>query len=168
VVSLGPDPSSSTGAQAVTFWDNKGNKALITAAELSSLGALNLVNQGGADFDPKAVAQLQAWLSTSPNATTSYLLAVQLAVMDLNVLAGNVKGTDLVYAGGLSSYASAYGITGLTSGGFIDVQDLMNAANAILAVDPKAGSGDPNQAYEAALALVLQAANGNTDFVQPG
>jgi len=164
VVTVGADPSS-PGAQAVTFWDNKGNKALITATDLSSLDALNLVNQGGADFDPHAVAQLQAWLSVSPNATTSYQLAVQLATIDLNILAGNVHATDLVYAGGLLSYAGAYGITGLTSGGFIDVSNLMSAANAILALDPRAVSGDPNQAYEAALASVLQAANSNTDFV---
>jgi hypothetical protein len=167
VVSVGADPSSTTGAQAVTFWDNKGNARLITAADLSSLDVLNLVNQGGAAFDPRSVAQLQAWLSTPPNATTAYQLAVQLAVMDLNVLAGNVQATDLVYAGGLLPYASAYGITGLTSGGFIDVPDLMNAANAMLSqVNPGDPSGEPNRALEAALAQVLQAADGNTDFVQ--
>jgi hypothetical protein len=167
VVSVGADPSSSTGAQPVTFWDNKGNAKLITAADLSSLDALNLVSKGGSAFDPRSVAQLQAWLSTSPNATTAYRLGVQLATMDLNVLAGNVQATDLVYAGGLLPYSSAYGITGLTSGGFIDVRDLMNAANAVLAqVNPGAPSGDPNRTYEAALAQVLQSADGNTDFVQ--
>jgi hypothetical protein len=166
VVSVGADPSSTTGAQAVTFWDNKGNATLITAADLSSLDALSLVNQGGAAFDPKAVAQLQAWLSTSPNATPAYQLAVQLAAMDLNVLSGYVQTTDLVYAGALLPYASAYGISGLTSGGFIDVQDLMAAANAALAqVSPGAASGDPNQAYETALAQVLQAADANSAFV---
>ena len=167
VVSIGADPSSTTGAQAVTFWDNKGNKTLITAADLSSLDALNLVNQGGADFDPHSVAQLQAWLSVSPNATAAYRLAVQLAAMDLNVLAGDVKATDLVYASGLLPYATADSIAGLTSGGFIDVQDLMSAANAALAlVNPGNPSNDPNAAYELALANILQAANGNTIFVQ--
>ncbi len=167
VVSLGADPSSTTGAEAVTFWDNKGNAKLITAADLSSLDALNLVTQGGSAFDPKSVQQLQAWLSISPNATTAYQLAVQLAVMDLNVLAGDVKATDLVYAGALLPYATAYGITGLTSGGFIDVQDLLIAASAaLLQVKPGNPSGDANQAYEAALAQVLQAANLNGDFVQ--
>src|SRR5205807_10375054 len=88
VVSVGADPTSTTGAQSVAFWDNKGNAKLITAADLSSLDALNLVTQGGAAFDPRSVQQLQAWLSISPNATTAYQLAVQLAAMDLNVLAG--------------------------------------------------------------------------------
>jgi hypothetical protein len=167
VVSLGADPSSTTGAEAVTFWDNKGNAKLITAADLSSLDALNLVTQGGAAFDPHSVAQLQSWLSVSPNATVAYQLAVQLAAMDLNVLAGDVKATDLVYAGGLLQYAGTYGISGLTSGGFIDVQDLMNAANAVLGlVSPGAPAHDPNASYEAALTQVLQAANGNSDFVK--
>ena len=166
VVSLGADPSSTTGAQSVVFWDSKGNKSLITTADLSSLDALNLVNQSGAAFDPNAVAQLQAWLSISPNATTSYQLAVQLAVMDLNVLTGYVRTTDLVYAGSLLAYQTTYGITGLTSGGFISVQNLMNAANSALALDSRATAGDPNQAYQAALTSVLQTANGNTDFVK--
>jgi hypothetical protein len=112
------------------------------------------------------VAQLQAWLSLSPNATAAYQLAVQLAAMDLNVLAGYVKATDLVYARGLLPYAAADNIAGLTSGGFIDVAYLMQAANAALAqVSPGAPANDPNQLYELALAQALQAANGNTDFV---
>jgi hypothetical protein len=165
VVSIGPDPSSTTGAQAVTFWDNSHNaNKLITKADLSSLDGLNLVDQHGVPFDPTTVAQLRAWLSTGPNATTAYQLAAQLAAMDLNVLTGYVKATDLVYAGGLLPYASAYGITGLTSGGFIDVQYLMQAANAVLGqVSP--GTPDPNQAFEAALTSVFQAANANSDFV---
>jgi hypothetical protein len=78
-----------------------------------------------------------------------------------------VKATDLVYAGGLLQYAGAYGIAGLTSGGFIDVQSLMNAANAVLGlVSPGSPANDPNATYEAALTQVLQSANGNGDFVQ--
>ena len=164
VVSIGPDPSSTTGAQPVTFWDKNHNAKLITKADLLSLDGLNLVDQHGAPFDPTTVAQLRAWLSTGPNATAAYQLSAQLAAMDLNVLTGYVKATDLVYAGGLLPYASAYGITGLTSGGFIDVQYLMQAANAVLGqVSP--GTPDPNQAFEAALIGVFQAANANSDFV---
>jgi uncharacterized repeat protein (TIGR03803 family) len=165
VVSLGADPDGS-GAQAVTFWDNKRNARTITAADLSGLDSLNLVTQGGSAFDPHSVAQLQAWMSVSPNASAAYQLAVQLAAMDLNVLAGDVRTTDLVFAGGLLPYATADHIAGLTSGGFIDVQDLMNAANAVLAqVRPGAPANDPNATYELALATILQSANANTDFV---
>jgi hypothetical protein len=87
--------------------------------------------------------------------------------MNLNFLAGYVQASDLVFAGGLLPYATADNITGLSSGGFIDVQNLMQAANAVLGtVTPGAPSGDPNQGDELALAQVLQAANGNSDFVQ--
>src|SRR5262249_15602620 len=86
--------------------------------------------------------------------------------MDLNTLAGYVHSTDLVYAGAVLPYAGTYAINGLTSGGFISVQNLMNAANSILALDPRAIAGDPNQAFEAALAQVFQSANLNSDFVQ--
>jgi hypothetical protein len=166
VVNLGPDPTSTTGAQAVTFWDNKGNARLIMAADLSLLDAQNLVTQGGSAFDPRSVAQLQAWLSVSPNATTAYQLAVQLAVLDLNVLTGYVHATDLVYAGRLLPYASAYGISGLTNDGFLDVQNLLSAANAMLSqVQPGVRSGDLNQAYVAALAEVLHAADANNDSI---
>jgi hypothetical protein len=166
VVSVGTDPTDPTHVESVTFWDSKGNAKLITATDLSSLDALNLVSQGGTAFDPRSVAQLEAWLSVSPNATAAYQLAVQLAALDLNVMAGYVKATDLVYAGRLLPYATADSIAGLTDGGFIDVAYLMQAANAALAqVSPGAPASDPKQLYELALAQVLQAANGNTDFV---
>jgi hypothetical protein len=167
VVSLGADPTDPTHVESVVFWDNKGNAKSITAADLSSLDALNLVNQGGAAFDPHSVAQLQAWLSVSPNATAAYQLSVQLAVTDLNVLAGNVQTTDLVFAGGLLQYANSYTITGLTSDGFISVGNLMQDANTVLGqVSPGAPAHDQNQAYELALAQTLQATTNNTDFVQ--
>jgi hypothetical protein len=96
----------------------------------------------------------------------AYRLSVQLAALDLTLLTGYVKATDLVFSGQLLPYETADGITGLTGGGFLDVQDLMSAANAVLSrTKPGAPSAEPNQTYETALAQVLQAANGNTDFV---
>jgi hypothetical protein len=109
----------------------------------------------------------EAWLTVGPGASLT-----RVPVADNNGLSvwpfdGYVHATDLVYAGGLLAYDGAGTITGLTSGGFIDVQDLMNAANAVLGlVQPGTPSGsDPNTAHEAALTQVLQAVNGNTDFV---
>jgi hypothetical protein len=174
VVSVGADPSSSTGARAVSFWDNRGNARLITAADLTSLDGLNLVGLVGTDFDPHAASQLQAWLGLSSLLARyapglpdeAFQLSAQLAALDLNVLSGYVHATDLVYAGALLPYASTYGITGLTSGGFIDVEDLMSAANTVLGqVRPGILSADPNRAYEAALAQVLTAVDANGDFV---
>ena len=98
--------------------------------------------------------QTHAFLTTDPPATpASPLTHAEDAHQDVN-------------AGALLPYASTFGITGLTSGGFISVQNLMNAANSILALDPRAIAGDPNQAFEAALAQVFQSANLNSDFVQ--
>ena len=73
-----------------------------------------------------------------------------------------LTGEPVVYNNGGGS-----NITGLTSGGFISVQNLMSAAKTVLSqVGPGAPSGDPNQAYEVALAQVFQSVNGNSDFVQ--
>ena len=168
VVSIGADPTSTIGAESVVFWDNKGNRSLLTAADLSALVALNLVKDNGNAFDPKSVAELQAWLQKA-NATSSnmaYQLSMQLAVMDLDVLTGYVKTTDLVYAGGLLPYVTGYGLIGLTSGGFISIANLMASANAALLLDPTTFSGDPFRAYEAALTIALQAADNNSSFVQ--
>ena len=95
VVSVGADPTSTTGAEGVVFWDNRGNAKLITAADLSALDALFLVSNNGKAFDPKAVAQLQAWLqlASATSSNMAYQLSVQLAVMDLNVLTGYVQTT---------------------------------------------------------------------------
>jgi ELWxxDGT repeat protein len=165
VVSVGADPTSTTGAQAVSFWDDKGNKALITAGDLSSLDVLNLLSGNGKAFDPNAVAQLQSWLQKSTNSgqdnsSVGYQLSAQLAAMDLNVLSGYVRTSDLVYVGGLLPYASGFGLAGLTADGFISIGNLMNAANAVLALT------SPNSGYATALANALQAANNNASFVQ--
>lgn len=166
VVSVGPDPSSTTGPKTVAFWSDKANRNLITAADLTALDALNLVTQGGSHFNPKSPAQLQQWLVLPPNATTAYQLSVQLAIMDLNVLAGYVHATDLIYAGGILSYVASNSIPGLTTGGFIDVRHLMNAVNATLdQVIPGNPSGDPNEAYETAMLQAVAHVNDNNDFV---
>jgi len=102
---------------------------------------------------------------TPKSAGAAYQLSVQLAAMDLNVLTGYVQKTDLIYAGALLPYAAQ--TANLTSGGFIDIKSLMDAANTVLTnAKPGAPSGDPYQAYELALAQVLQTANGNSGFVQ--
>jgi hypothetical protein len=63
-------------------------------------------------------------------------------------------------------YASTYGITGLITGGFISVEDLMNDANGILAeMSPGSATTDPNQAIDSALTQVFQGLNANGDFV---
>jgi ELWxxDGT repeat protein len=168
VVSLGADPSA-TGKNApknLNYWANAPTSP-ITAADLTALDGLNLVDNSGKAFHPTSATQLESWLGgVSSRSSWSYQLSTQLAVMELNVLSGFGSGTDLVYAGGLLPYGSSYGIGGLTAGGFISVQNLMTAANAMLLRDPNGTAGDPNNGYLQALWSALQAANNNTSFVK--
>ena len=168
VVTVGHD--SSTGAKNVSFWDNKGNAKLITVADLSSLDQLNLKNVNGSNFDPTTAAQLDTWL-TSDSEQIIKSLSVQLAVMDLNILSGNVKLTDVVYASDLLQFVgSSYSVAGLDGGGFISVGNLMTLANSALNKYATAAKADDNHSqlgnYLDALEDTLEAANNNTSFVQ--
>jgi hypothetical protein len=165
VVNQGADPAAS-GPKLLSFWDNSKNANLITVADLTALDGLNLVDNSGNAFDPTSAAQLQKWLSgASSKSNWGYQLSTQLAVAELNVLTGYTKASDLVYAGGLLPFASQYGVPGLTSGGFLSVQNLINAANTLLLQDPLGGPTDPNDSYFQALMAALQAMNGNKSFV---
>jgi hypothetical protein len=66
----------------------------------------------------------------------AYMLSAQLAAMELNVEAGFVNGSSLVYAPGTNS---ANGL------GFATVADLMTEANAELTLHPTALAGDSLQ-----------------------
>jgi hypothetical protein len=166
VVTVGRD--SGTGAQNVTFWDNQGNAKTITAADLTSLDQLNLMNNNdGSNFNPTTAAQLQSWFQTS-SSSIAEALSVQLAVMDLNVLSGDVSAASVVYAGNLLQFiGSSYSVTGLDGGGFITVGNLMTLANNALAQYMTTVSYTTAVAnYLNALEAALQAVNNNTDFVQ--
>ncbi len=169
VVTTGDD--SGTGARNVSFWDTKGNAKLITAADLTSLDQLNLRNDNGSNFDPTTAAQLDNWLRGDTDHVVK-ALSIQLAVMDLNVLFGYVKTTDVVYAGNLLQFAgSAYSVTGLDGGGFITVGNLTTLANNSLANYTAAAKCNNDlgglSKYLDALEDALEAANNNTSFVQP-
>ena len=161
VVSMGTDPNAS-GGQAISFWDNAGNNVRITASDLKSLDKLDLLDSTGSNFDPTQAAQLQPWLQNASASNVAYWMSAQLAAMELNVLAGYVQKTDIVYAGQLVQYNTATNvILGLDSGGFITIGNLISAANAALAT-----YGLGNSAYELALGNALFAANGYMSFVQ--
>jgi hypothetical protein len=164
VVNVGADPTSS-GPKPITYWDNKDNRAQITAADLQALGGLHLIGDNGQRFVPHTVAELQSWLKKAdthdnPSASNpAYQLSAQLAVLELNVLSGDVGPGELVYAGQLLPFASSLGLTSLTAGGFISVGNLLTAANALLALP------NPNPAAESAFASALQAVNMDSSFV---
>jgi hypothetical protein len=165
VVTVGK--AAGTGPAYVNFWDSHGNAASISLSDLANLDALNLVNATGSAFDPTTALQLQSWLQSNSGTNAAYLLSVQLATMDLNLLSGYVQGTDIVYAPGLLQFVgTAYSTTGLDGGGFITVANLMALGNNALAAHPTALAGDPWRLYLGDLAQALGGANGDATFVQ--
>jgi hypothetical protein len=165
VVTVGQD--AGTGARNFAFWDNSRNALQISAADLLGEDQLNLVNAAGSAFDPATAAQLQSWLQSGNAKNAACWLSVQLATMDLNVLSGYVKTSDMVCAASLLQYAgTAYSVSGLDGGGFISVGDLMTLANNALAQHPIATGDDTVRNYLLALAQVLQAADNNSSFMQ--
>ena len=89
------------------------------------------------------------------------MLSAQLA-MKLNVLHGFVTGSVLIYAPALS----ACGTAGLSSLGFISINDLMTAANQSLFDHPLTKAGSPDRACQEALKNALDDANNNKNFTQ--
>src|SRR5213080_1089739 len=89
------------------------------------------------------------------------MLSAQLA-MKLNVLHGFVNGSALIYAPALS----ACGTAGLSSLGFISINDLMTAANQSLLDHPLTKAGSPYRACQETLKNALDDANNNKNFTQ--
>jgi hypothetical protein len=163
-VCLGPG-----GGRTLGFWSNKNGKAVMNDGgtmnpELSLLSGLCLRDGNGNNFDPATYNSFRSWILGANATNMAYMLSAQLAAMALNVEAGFVNGSSLVYAPALLPYAP---ITGLNSLGFISITNLMNAANTELCTHGTAYSGDLWRAYQEALKNVLDAANKNYNFVQP-
>lgn len=151
------------GGKTIGFWSNKNGQAVINdagsiAPELEMLSGLNLKGASGADFDPATYPSFRSWLLKATAANMAYMLSAQLAAMALNVEAGFVGSSALVYAPGC-------GNTGIDSN-FITIEDLMNAANASLGSDGYTPAGDPNRALQTCLKDALDDANNNWNFVQ--
>ncbi len=136
-----------SGGKTIGFWGNKNGQALITAADLAALSALNLVNANGTPFDPTSAAQLNTWLQAATAVNMSYMLSAQLAAMTLNLRKNFVMGNALDLCSGLT------------------VGNLVNAANAALGADGYTPSGDPNRAPQEALKNCIDALNNNGPVV---
>jgi len=89
----------------------------------------------------------------------AYMFSAQMTAMYLNVRAGFVSASALVYAPGTNSANAA---------GFATVGDLLSEASAELAAHPTAYNGDPWRSYQEALKNAFDWANNNRTFVQPG
>ena len=96
------------GGRTLGFWSNNNGKALMNdggtmAPELALLSSLNLRNKNGSNFDPTTYARFRTWLLDADAVNMAYMLSAQLSAMELNVEAGLVGGSALVYAPGAIS-----------------------------------------------------------------
>jgi hypothetical protein len=151
------------GGRTPGFWSNKNgenqmNDGGTAVPELNLLGGLCLRKADGSDFDPGTYGDFRTWILGATATNMAYMLSAQLAAMQLNVEAGFVSGSSLVYAPGC-------GNTGVGNN-FISITDLMAAANTALCADGYTPSGDPNRATQECLKNALDNANNNRNFVQ--
>ena len=152
------------GGHTLGFWSNKNGLATINdggtvCSELALLNGLYLRNAGGTRMNFGCdYAAFKNWLLSATATNMAYMLSAQLAAMELNVEAGFVNGSALVYAPGTTS---ANGL------GFATVSALMSEANAELTLHGTAMAGDSWRAYQEALKNALDKANNNQTFVQP-
>jgi hypothetical protein len=152
------------GGLTLGFWSNKNGQNTMNAGPggmtgaLSMLSGLNLKDAHGNDFNPTSYMQFRTWLLNANSTNMSYMLSAQSAAMSLNVFAGKVSGTALVYAPNTNS-ATAFG--------FATVNALMAEANSALGTDGYTPANDVNRGYQERLKNALDKANNNLNFVLP-
>jgi hypothetical protein len=173
-----------TGAEDICYWtscygENKIFDGCSAVSELMLLNSLNLSNSKGAlpNFSISGsgsygLCQLSNWLESANSSNMAYELSAQFAIMELNVEAHLVSGTDRVYAPQLLPFASnVNGTPGLVDGGinplgFMTIRDLLTATNYELGKDPTTITSSTARAYQTALEQVLELANEDKIFVQ--
>jgi hypothetical protein len=149
--------SQGKGGKPPCFYASCKHKHLISSCDLTLLSNLNLKNPDCSDFNPTTVAQFEQWLNMGTSSNMSYLLSVQLATMELNVVNNFVNPNQLIYAPGTNS---------ANANGFATLSAILAEANIALGVDGCATPSDPNYAYQTALKNALENANFNYNFVQ--
>jgi hypothetical protein len=150
------------GGKTLGFWSNKNGQAQMNdggsdASELALLTSLCLRNASGTAFDPATYTAFRTWILSASATNMAYMLSAQLAAMELNVEAGFVSGSALIYAPGTTSANSL---------GFATVNAVMTEANATLCANGLVLSGNPERTHQEALKNALDNANNNTSFVQ--
>jgi hypothetical protein len=164
-------------ALTIGFWSNKNGQSLEVVGDFTFLNSLNLVNANGTPQDflgsinPNKDA-LNVWLLGATATNMAYMLSAQLAAMELNVTHNSpkygvgVNPASFVYAPALLN-PTFPPTAGLTTLGFITVQNLMTAANNVLLPPGNLTVGaSTSRSYEEALKTALDKANNNLIFVQ--
>ena len=145
------------GGLTLGYWSNKNGQAATTSAMLATLSGLNLRKADGSDFNPANNKQLHDWLLSGTAVNMAYMLSVQMAAMDLNVLSGGVNGNSLIYAPGATS---------ANSFGYASVNAVLAEANTSLGANGYTPDGSSARAYQEALKNALDKGNNNLNFVQ--
>lgn len=148
------------GGKTLGYWSNKNGQATMNddgsmTSELSMLTELCLRKSNGDNFDPTSYSGFRSWLLSANSTNMAYMLSAQLAAMELNVEAGFVKDSAIVYAPGVDPNSD-----------FITINNLRTKANNALCADGYTPSGDPNRMYQEYLKNALDYANNNLNFVQ--
>lgn len=146
------------GGLTLGYWSNKNGQAAFNNIPnaLAVLGALNLRNAAGANFDPTTYKQVHDWLLSGTAVNMAYMLSVQMTTMTLNVGSGGVNPSSLIYAPGTNS-ANQFG--------YASVNAILAEANASLGANGSTTAG-PERTHQEALKNALDAANNNLNFVQ--
>ena len=146
------------GGLTLGYWSNKNGQASFNNIPnaLAVLGALNLRNAAGANFDPATYKQVHDWLLSGTAVNMAYMLSVQMTAMTLNVGSGGVNQSSLIYAPGTNS-ANQFG--------YASVSAILAEANVSLGANGSTTAG-PERTHQEALKNALDAANNNLNFVQ--
>jgi hypothetical protein len=156
------------GAHTKGYWHNQNGYATMNDAgsivpELQMLNALFLVRLDGspADFNtanPSAgYADFSEWITNGSNGSNmASQLSSQLAAMKLNVEAGFVAGSQLIYAPGTNS---------ANSSGIAMLSDLLNEANLSLQAFPVTINASAARTHQTALASAIDNGNNNLNWI---
>lgn len=133
------------------FWRNNNGIAQIQAGDWwDELRDLNLVNAIGWSYNPSGSTCLWKLYMSGGNAyNMAYMLSVQLAAMQLNVLSGRASLNCRVQ----------------TELGSMTIGELIHAANTALGIDGFTPPGDPRRAHQQKLKNALDAANNNLNWL---
>lgn len=157
------------GGHTLGFWSNKNGQATMNDGpaggspsnninpELALLTSLHLKDGNANDFNPTSYSQFRTWLLSANATNMAYMLSAQLAAMALNVEAGFVDPSALIFAPQTSSANTL---------GFATVQQIINEANAALQANPDTTASGTARTDQEELKNALDNANNNRTFVQ--
>lgn len=151
-IAFGNYCTKACGGHTLGFWSNKNGQSLISTGELAALSSLNLRKATGEHFNPSEKAQLRSWLLDGNATNMAYMLSVQLAAMQLNVLAGQVNADSYYVPAGMR------------------IHQIMGAANTALATADDSQplvvlAGDPSRARMEQLKNWLDQLNNNAQVL---